>query len=71
MKSPAFDVAKIDVRFELQPDCYELTGGAKRFLTEASSLQCWYYASDPMDSESFLILYAANEDVLLFKKRSN
>lgn len=69
--APAFDQSMVDASFKLQTNCYELSGGAKRFLIEASSLQCWSRGISPNLSKWFLILHATEEDIVLFKMSTN
>ena len=69
--SPAFDISKIDARFNPQTECYKLSGGARRFLTESSSLKCWHDTDGPLDRDVFFMLYAKDENILLFKKSTD
>jgi len=65
---PTFDPLMLGDSFRPQQDCYQNSGGAKRFLTESSPMLCWRDSLFTNENEWFLVLYAPEESILLFKK---
>jgi len=65
-----FKASMLGTRFKSESDCYMKSGGAKRFVTEASPLNCWRHNASNIN-ESFFVLYAPDKDILLFKKTTH
>jgi len=68
---PGFNAKKLKSKFEANSNCYEKSGGAKQFLSEASTLSCWQDVEFKGAVRSFFVLYAAEEQILLFKKSTD
>ena len=68
---PGFNAKKLKSSFEANSNCYEKSGGAKQFLTEASTLSCWQDVDTKRSVRSLFVLYAAEEQILLYKKTTD
>ena len=69
LRTDDFDPSRLPEDLETTTGCSGKSGGARRFLEPTARLNCWI-RTDPTDlNDWFFVLWAADEKILLYKRR--
>lgn len=66
IKSTEFNSANVGNEFRVLSNCYDRSGGARKFLGENSELKCWSKNSG-VPAREIALLYAREEGLILYK----
>ena len=71
IRTDGFDPSGLAADMVIVTDCFGRSGGAMRFLDESVALRCWERSNPGDPNDGLFVLSAAEEDLVLFKRRTH